>query len=53
MWAEEDLNLRRLSRQIYSLFPLTAWVSAHYFKAAQGNRTPNLLITNQLLYQLS
>lgn len=25
-WWEEDLNLRRLCRQIYSLLPLTAWV---------------------------
>ena len=26
-WREKDSNLRRLSRQIYSLIPLTAWVS--------------------------
>ena len=26
-WREKDSNLRRQSRQIYSLFPLTAWVS--------------------------
>ena len=25
-WRGKDSNLRRLSRQIYSLFPLTAWV---------------------------
>ncbi len=25
-WRGEDSNLRRLSRQIYSLIPLTAWV---------------------------
>lgn len=25
-WRGEDSNLRRLSRQIYSLLPLTAWV---------------------------
>ncbi|CAH1747130.1 protein of unknown function [Thauera humireducens] len=28
-WREKDSNLRRLSRQIYSLIPLTAWVSLH------------------------
>src|SRR5690606_30905960 len=28
-WREKDSNLRRLSRQIYSLLPLTAWVSLH------------------------
>ena len=51
-WGEKDSNLRRHSRQIYSLIPLTAWVSPH---AGAGNRTwtYNLLITNQLLYQLS
>ena len=25
-WRGKDSNLRRLSRQIYSLLPLTAWV---------------------------
>jgi hypothetical protein len=25
-WAGKDSNLRRLSRQIYSLLPLAAWV---------------------------
>ncbi len=25
-WRGQDSNLRRLSRQIYSLLPLTAWV---------------------------
>ena len=35
-WGEKDSNLRRLSRQIYSLIPLTAWVSPH---AGAGNRT--------------
>ena len=28
-WREKDSNLRRQSRQIYSLIPLTAWVSLH------------------------
>ncbi len=28
-WRGQDSNLRRLSRQIYSLFPLTAWVPLH------------------------
>ena len=29
-WAEEDSNLRRLRRQIYSLLPLTARESAQW-----------------------
>ncbi len=47
------MNLRRLSRQIYSLFPLTAREPLHVTGAGEGTRTRNLLITNQLLYQLS
>lgn len=40
--------------QIYSLLPLAAWLPTHtYLGAREGNRTPDLLITNQLLYQLS
>ena len=83
-WGGEDSNLRRLSRQIYSLFPLATREPPRNFgktrlsKAGQtpnlnlqrrapdflsyqpirtgagkGTRTPDLLITNQLLYQLS
>ncbi len=29
-WREKDSNLRRQSRQIYSLIPLTAWVSLRF-----------------------
>ena len=51
--------------QIYSLSPLTARPSAQILqnlsftltktdnRAEEGSRTPDLLITNQLLYQLS
>ena len=58
-WREKDSNLRRRSRQIYSLLPLATREPLHlheiklYFGAGERNRTPNLLITNQLLCQLS
>ena len=90
-WGGKDSNLRRLSRQIYSLFPLTtrepprtkwriveknssatrrqypknshpqeaqhplrtSFQHASLGGAGKGTRTPDLLITNQLLYQLS
>ena|GEM_PF-1795836 len=55
-WRGQDSNLRRLSRQIYSLIPLTAREPLHeFFKVGAGreSRTPDLLITSQLLYQLS
>ena len=71
-WWGKDSNLRRHSRQIYSLIPLTAWVPHPIkiklysivarsnletrqppFGAATKNRTPDLLITSELLYQLS
>ena len=39
-------------RQIYSLFPLAARELFH-IGAGERTRTPDLLITNQLLYQLS
>ena len=43
-----------VSQQIYSLPPLAAWVSPQFEHGANGRiRTPDLLITNQLLYQLS
>ena len=50
-WAEKDSNLRRRCQQIYSLPPLATRESAH--KADERTRTVNLLITNQLLCQLS
>ena len=57
-WAEVDSNHRRQSRQIYSLLPLAARESALILYSLIGgagdrNRTNNLLITNQLLCQLS
>ena len=70
-WWGEDSNLRRLRRQIYSLFPLAAREphlivddrfgphrmdepkTVFKYGASEGTRTPGLLITNQLLYQLS
>ena len=40
--------------QIYSLPRLTTSLSLHNLNGAdRGSRTPNLLITSQLLYQLS
>ena len=51
-----DSNHRSRWRQIYSLFPLAAREPAHVllsFGAGDWNRTRNLLITNQLLCQLS
>ena len=60
-WEEVDSNHRSLRRQIYSLMHLATLQSAHilYNLILQGvgagdwNRTRNLLITNQLLCQLS
>ncbi|GEM_PF-2413537 len=67
-WTGKDSNLRRHCQQIYSLLPLTTWVPVHLtafllyvqfeifklqFKADDPDRTDDLLITNQLLYQLS
>ncbi len=61
-WWGKDSNLRRLSRQIYSLVPLTARVPhlsklfrtlCELLKAGDGTRTRNLLFTKQLLCQLS
>ena len=55
-----DSNHRRRCRQIYSLFPLATREPSHLYKkigqtigAGDWNRTRNLLITNQLLCQLS
>ena len=65
-WMEKDSNLRRRCQQIYSLPPLATRESNHiYFKhlnhniimtrceAVDRTWTGNLLITNQLLCQLS
>ena len=52
-----DSNHRRLSQQIYSLSPLATREISHilfmHVGAGGRTRTPDLLITNQLLYQLS
>ena len=47
-----DSNHRSLRQQIYSLPPLASREFPHY-GAGDGTRTRNLLITNQLLCQLS
>ena len=59
-WRRMDSNHRRHSQQIYSLSPLATWVLLHIQlgtgeKGGAGGRirTPDLLITNQLLYRLS
>ena len=56
-WAEVDSNHRSRRRQIYSLIHLAALESAHIklicCGAGDWTRTHNLLITNQLLCQLS
>ena len=53
-----DSNHRRHSQQIYSLSPLAARELSHVLslikmELVDGFRTPDLLITNQLLYRLS
>ena len=55
---EVDSNHRSNLQQIYSLSPLATRESAHIYnmklyKADDRTRTDNLLITNQLLCQLS
>ena len=51
-WERVDSDHRSHRQQIYSLPPLAAREISHY--GAGGRiRTPDLLITNQLLYQLS
>ena len=59
-WAGVDSNHRSVSRQIYSLLPLATREPTHMDfpldpkgGAGDGTRTRNLLITNQLLCQLS
>ena len=51
-WAGVDSDHRSETQQIYSLPPLATREPAHY-GAGDGTRTRNLLITNQLLCQLS
>ena len=56
-WTEVDSNHRSKMQQIYSLSPLASRESVHrnysVSKADDRTRTDNLLITNQLLCQLS
>ena len=66
-WGKVDSNHRRRCQQIYSLSPLATrefphtkmihvlkeLLSYYYKKADNRTRTDNLLITNQLLCQLS
>ncbi len=56
-WMEMDSNHRSVSQQIYSLPPLATREPIHNFifmmQADDRTRTDNLLITNQLLCQLS
>ena len=48
-----DSNHRSETQQIYSLPPLATREPLHKIGAGDGTRTRNLLITNQLLCQLS
>ena len=58
-WRRVDSNHRSETQQIYSLPPLATRellhinLSCERFGAGRRIRTPDLLITNQLLYQLS
>ena len=56
-WGKVDSNHRRHCQQIYSLSPLATREFPHIQFALGGaggrTRTPDLLITNQLLYRLS
>ena len=56
-WGKVDSNHRRHCQQIYSLSPLATREFPHILFARGGaggrTRTPDLLITNQLLYRLS
>ena len=57
-WVVVDSNHRRRCQQIYSLPPLATRETTHIickllYKAEDRTRTDNLLITNQLLCQLS
>ena len=57
-WGKVDSNHRSYKQQIYSLSPLATrefprCVPAEKRGAGRRTRTPDLLITNQLLYRLS
>ena len=56
-WWMVDSNHRRHRQQIYSLSPLATreipQINGYEIGAGGRIRTPDLLITNQLLYQLS
>ena len=59
-WERVDSNHRSRRQQIYSLPPLATRERSHIqlisrreVGAGRRTRTPDLLITNQLLYQLS
>ena len=56
-WGRTDSNHRSDTQQIYSLSPLATRELPHmkllFVGAGRRTRTPDLLITNQLLYQLS
>ena len=56
-WGMVDSNHRRHRQQIYSLSPLATreipQINGYKIGAGGRIRTPDLLITNQLLYQLS
>ena len=56
-WGKMDSNHRRHCQQIYSLSPLATreipQIYGYSIGAGGRIRTPDLLITNQLLYQLS
>ena len=56
-WGMVDSNHRRHRQQIYSLSPLATreipQINGYEIGAGGRIRTPDLLITNQLLYQLS
>ena len=57
-WGKVDSNHRSVKQQIYSLSPLATREFPHIFclngvGAGRRIRTPDLLITNQLLYRLS
>ena len=53
LWEIVDSNHRRHCQQIYSLSPLATREISHALRAGGRIWTPDLLITNQLLYQLS
>ena len=57
-WGKVDSNHRSYKQQIYSLSPLATREFPHMklaflCGAGRRTRTPDLLITNQLLYRLS